>query len=240
VSEARPGGVSPLLAGIRTLLVIALAAGIADAEPARLSLSTESDRIAWTRPGFRLGLGLTYGELVGIGGAPSGTATGATLRAGVRLDERWSLATSFEYALMSSDGGLAGLRFAGTIDPTWHVTRSFSLAVGFGFGGIVESSPSRMDASPLPAQLETSYTFPDTRTPIAKCNGVGAAGVARAEYAHVLGPRMSANAALAVTGQWTGCVDDTGRVEPDTGQAIVRRQWWPHAGIALQLGVTWR
>jgi hypothetical protein len=97
-----------------------------------------------------------------------------------------------------------------------------------------------MDASPLPAQLETSYTFPDTRTPIAKCNGVGAAGVARAEYAHVLGPRMSANAALAVTGQWTGCVDDTGRVEPDTGQAIVRRQWWPHAGIALQLGVTWR
>ena len=31
-------------------------------------------------------------------------------------------------------------------------------------------------------------------------------------------------------GQWTGCVDDTGRVEPDTGQAIVRRQWWPHVG----------
>ena len=41
-------------------------------------------------------------------------------------------------------------------------------------------------------------------------------------------------------GQWTGCVADTGRVEPDTGLAIVRRQWWPHAGLTVAWGIMWR
>ena len=63
----------------------------------RLSLPTEADRVAWRRPGFRLGLGFAYGELAGLGGAPSGRLIGAKLRAGLRLDEGWSLAASFEY-----------------------------------------------------------------------------------------------------------------------------------------------
>ena len=210
-----------------------------DGEP-RLSLPTEADRVAWQRPGFRLGLAFVYGDLVGLGGAPSGRLLGAKLRAGLRLDPSWSLLTSFEYSLASRKGGLGGLRFAGTLDPTWHVTRSLSVALGFGFGGIVESSADRMDASPLPGELETSYTFPDARTPMAACSGVGAAGLARVEWAYVLGPRASGTIALEGIGQWTGCIDDTGRVEPDTGRAIVRRQWWPHAGATLAVGVTWR
>jgi hypothetical protein len=210
-----------------------------DGEP-RLSLPTEADRVAWRRPGFRLGLAFAYGELAGLGGAPSGRLLGGKLRAGLRLDDAWSIATSFEYTLASRAGGLSGLRFAGTLDPTWHVTPSVSVALGFGFGGIVEGTPGRMDASPLPGELETSYTFPDARTPMRACSGVGAAGLARVEYAYVLGPRASATIALEAIGQWTGCVDDTGRVEPDTGQAIVRRQWWPHAGATLALGVAWR
>ena len=42
------------------------------------------------------------------------------------------------------------------------------------------------------------------------------------------------------TGQWTGCVHDTNRFEPDTGKAIVRRQFWPHAGATLTAGISWR
>ena len=56
----------------------------------------------------------------------------------------------------------------------------------------------------------------------------------------MLGPRATTGFALEAIGQWTGCVDDTGLVEPDTGQAIVRRQWWPHVGVVGGWGVTWR
>lgn len=210
-----------------------------EGEP-RLSLPTQADRLAWQNSGFRLGLGLVYGRLVGLRGAPSGRLIGPTIRAGLRLDESWSILASFQYASASKSGGLSGLRFAGTIDPTWHVTPSLSIAVGFGFGGIVEGRTGRMDADPLPSTIDTSYTFPDARTPIASCSGVGAAGLVRIEWGYVLGPRAQTGVALEVVGQWTGCIDDTNRVEPDTGTAIVRRQWWPHTGVTLGWGITWR
>ena len=210
-----------------------------DGEP-RLSLPTQADRTAWQTSGFRLGLGLVYGRLVGLRGAPSGRLLGPTVRVGLRLDESWSLLASFQYAAASQSGGLSGLRFAGTLDPTWHITPSVSVAVGFGFGGIVEGRTGRMDADPLPSTIDTSYTFPDARTPVASCSGVGVAGLARVEWAYVLGPRTQTSVSLEVVGQWTGCVDDTNRIEPDTGTAIVRRQWWPHAGVTLGWGVAWR
>ena len=210
-----------------------------DGEP-RLSLPTQADRDAWRNSGFRLGLGLVYGRLVGLRGAPSGRLIGPTVRIGLRLDPSWSVLASFQYAAASQAGGLSGLRFAGTLDPTWHVTPSISLAVGLGFGGIVEGRTGRMDADPLPSTLDTSYTFPDARHPVASCSGVGVAGLARAEWAYVLGPRTQTSVALEVVGQWTGCVDDTRRVEPDTGTAIVRRQWWPHTGATLAWGIAWR
>jgi hypothetical protein len=210
-----------------------------DGEP-RLSLPTAADRAAWQTSGFRLGLGLVYGRLVGLRGAPSGRLLGPTIRIGVRLDSSWSTFASFQYAAASKGGGLSGLRFAGTIDPTWHVTPSLSVALGFGFGGIVEGVTGRMDAEPLPSTLDTSYTFPDARPPIASCSGVGAAGLARVEWTYVLGPRSQTGIAVEAVGQWTGCVDDTNRVEPDTGTAIVRRQWWPHTGATVAWGITWR
>jgi hypothetical protein len=206
----------------------------------RLSLPTQADRDAWQTSGFRLGLGLIYGQLIGLRGAPSGRLIGPTIRIGMRLDDSWSIVTSFQYAVASQRGGLSGLRFAGTIDPTWHITRSLSVAVGFGFGGIVEGNTGRMDPDPLPSTLDTSYTFPSARTPVASCSGVGAAGLARLEWAYVLGSRTQTSLALEVVGQWTGCVDDTNRVEPDTGTAIVRRQWWPHTGATLSWGIAWR
>jgi hypothetical protein len=210
-----------------------------DGEP-RLSLPTQADRTAWQTSGFRLGLGLVYGRLVGLRGAPSGRLLGPTVRVGLRLDPSWSILASFQYAAASQSGGLSGLRFAGTIDPTWHITPSISVAVGMGFGGIVEGRTGRMDADPLPSTIDTSYTFPDARTPVASCSGVGVAGLARVEWAFVLGPRAQTSVSLEVVGQWTGCVDDTNRIEPDTGTAIVRRQWWPHTGATLGWGIAWR
>jgi hypothetical protein len=209
-------------------------------EPPKLSLPTESDRVAWTKPGFRLGLGLEYGRFDGLRGAPSGRLIGAVLHAGLRLDEDWSLMTTFIYASASQSGGLKGLRFAGTIDPTWHVTRSFSLAFGFGFGGIVEGSTGRKDAEPLGNEINTSYTFGSSMNPVTSCSGVGVAGLLRAAYTWVLGPRASTSLELEVIGQYTACVDKTGRVDDDTAQAIVRTQYWPHAGATLGWGVSWR
>jgi hypothetical protein len=216
--------------------------GADDAKPvARESLSTESASAAWQRSGFRLGLAAGYGQLVGLRGAPSGRSIAAKLRLGLRLDRQWSILASFEYARASRSGGLSGLRFGGTIDPTWHLTPSLSVALGFGFGGIVEGrSTGRTDAEPLATDLETSYTFPDARTPIARCSGVGPAGLARVEWGRVLGARSQLVVAAEAIGQWTGCVDATNRLEPDTGRPIVRRQWWAHTGAMLSLGVTWR
>ena len=210
-----------------------------EGEP-RLSLPTESDRDAWQRAGFRLSLGAVYGRLAGLEGAPSGRLLGATVRLGLRLDASWSVLASFQYAGASAPGGLSGLRFAGTIDPTWHATRHLSLALGLGFGGIVEGTTGRPDVDPLPGTIETSYTFPNASTPLPSCSGVGAAALARAEWAIVLGPRSATSLGVEAVGQWTGCVQDTGRVEPDTGQAIVRRQYWPHVGAVGTWSFTWR
>ena len=212
-----------------------------EGEP-RLSLPTEADRDAWLRSGFRFGLGLSTGRLRGLDGAPSGRLTGFLVRLGLRLDADWSVLASFQYdvASPSGAGGLSGLRFAGTIDPTWHATRHLALAVGLGFGGMVETNTGRADVSPLPSTLNSSYTFPGASPPLPSCSGVGVAGLLRAEWSFVLGPRSSTSLGVEARGQRTGCVADTGRVEDDSGQAIVRRQWWPHLGASAVWGITWR
>ncbi len=206
----------------------------------KLSLPTEADRVAWQQAGFRLGLGLVYGRMVGLRGTPSGRLLGPELHAGLRLDRDWSIYASFQYAAATASGGLSGLRFAGTVDPTWHVTQSFALAIGFGFGGIVEGRTGRADAMPTAGAITTSYTFPGSTTPLPSCSGVGAVGLARATYAYVLGPRSETNVELEVFGQYTACVDRSGRLDDDTAQPIVREQYWPHTGATLSWGITWR
>lgn len=231
---------------MRSLILVAVLATAAHAQPktdedppAKLSLPTEEDRLAWQRPGFRLGLGVVYGYFSGVAGAPSGRLLGAQVHAGLRLDADWSIATTFQYASASGRGdGLSGLRFAGTLDPTWHVTPSLALAIGIGFGGVVEGRTQRHD--PMAPDPNTSYTFPDSSTPLASCSGVGVAGLFRADYAWVIGPRAATSLSLEVMAQSTGCVERTGTVEPDTAQQIERRQFWEHVGATLAWGITWR
>ena len=208
-----------------------------DGEP-RLSLPTEADRAVWKKPGFRFGLGLLYSRFFGIQGPPNGQFIGPTIRLGLRLDDRWSLMGSLQY-LFARSGPMAGVRYAGTIEPTWHATERLSLAVGIGFGGLVISS-NRPDPAPLASSLDTSYTFPNARTPLPNCEGVGVTGLLRADYMIVIGPRAATGFALETDAQWTGCVDDSGTVEPDTATPIVRRQWWGHVGGSLAWVILWR
>jgi hypothetical protein len=225
---------------MRVAALVTLLAGVAHAD--ETSLALEDAAHAWQRPGFRITLAMPYGEMLGLRGAPSGDLIGGAIRAGLRLDEDWSALVTFQYELARTrdPAALGGFRFSGTIDPTWHVDDNLALSVGLGFGGIIESDRDRPDPEPTGNTLETSYTFPDARMPIASCTGVGVAALARAEWSYVLTARTAASVAFEVFGQWTGCVDEVGRVEPDTGAAIVRRQWWAHTGGTLSIGVTFR
>jgi hypothetical protein len=241
---ARLGGLL-VVGAIAALLVPVPARAAAKADedgPPRFSLPTESDRAAWTRPGFRLGLGLSYGAFVGFDGAPNGQLVGPLVRIGVRLDGNWSLQATVQYLYAAQAGAtrLSGLRYAETLEPTWHATPRLSVALGLGFGGLVERSTQRPNPDPQPGTLESSYTFPNAHHPLPSCSGVGVVGLLRGEYLIVMGPRSSMGVAAELAGQWTGCVADTGLVEPDTAHAIVRRQWWPHLGFSLAWVVAWR
>lgn len=207
--------------------------------PFQLSLPTMADKDAWRSAGFRLHLGYGYGQMIGLDGTGDATTHIILVRAGVRLDEDWSLLITLAYAIASE--GVSGLRFSGTIDPTWHLGDHFYLAMGAGPAGIVEAGEMRPDADPnLNNELVASYTYSDTTPLIAGCSGMGVAALLRAGATLVIGPLASTELSLQLDGQWIGCEQDSGRVEPDTAQAIVRRQWWPHLGANLAWTVAWR
>ena len=121
------------------------------------------------------------------------------------------------------------------------VNDHWNLAVGVGFGGLVEAGTSRPDPdAQLSSQLVSSYSHPNARTPVRSCSGLGVAAVARVEWLTVLGPLSTTGFALEGTGQWTRCVSGTNNVEPDTAQAITIRQWWPTVLGTLSWMVGWR
>jgi hypothetical protein len=207
----------------------------------RLSLPTESDREAWQKPGLRVFLGGSWQQFSGLYGAPSGNGFGAVMRIGARLDRDWSLLASFHYGGVSATKGLAGLRYAGTIDPTWHITPNFDLAVGMGVGGIVEGRGDRPEADlDELASLATSRTWASARTPFGVCQGAGLAGLVRGGWMTVLGPLSSLGISVELAGQWTACQQTTTRAEADTARPIVRRQWWAHSGAIAGLVFAWR
>lgn len=213
-------------------------AGASGDGPVRLSLATEADREAWLHSGFRLGLGLTYGTLHGQGAVPDFTTLGVTIRPGIRLDPQWSIYLSLQYATLA--GGAA--RFASAIEPTWHITPHLAAGVGLGYAGI--AGYQRIDGGlPLQPTVDTlgqSYTFPDAKTPVPKCTGVGLAALARLELGYVLGPRTRTHIAAEALAQWTGCEDTSSTVDEFSGKQLVRRQWWAHTGASVSWGIEWR
>lgn len=210
-----------------------------DLLPFKLSLPTIADAMAWQTPGFRLQLGYGYGLARGLSGAPDMDLHIIIMRAGARLDRDWSLLASFQYAV--AGGQVLGMRYSGTLDPTWHFHGGFELAVGAGFAGIVDGGSGRPE--PDAAQrdgLVASYTLPDNTRLLPSCSGVGTLALARVGWTGVIGPLAATTFSLQADGQWTGCTEELGRVEPDTARPIVRRQWWAHQGLALTWTVAWR
>ncbi len=209
--------------------------------PFKLSLPTEEDEAAWLTPGFRLQFGLGYGFLHGLGGAPSWTLVPFQVRIGTRLDNDWSVFGNFQFSALRANNASTGLRFAGTIDPTWHITDHLDVALGLGFGGLVESSSTRVEPNADQRNtLVAPYTFPDASTPLTACSGIGVASHARAAYLWALGPLSTSGVAMQIDGQWTACVDTIGAIEPDTARPITRRQWWGDMGGSFLWVVGWR
>jgi hypothetical protein len=207
----------------------------------RLSLPTEEDRAAWRRSGFRLALGVLYGQLQGAGEVPDLTLKGVVIRPGIRIDPEWSVYLPLQYASTSKSGG----RFAAAVEPTWHITPSFAVGFGLGYAGLIGISP--YDPT-LPAQgpetalgqIDQPYTFPDAKKPIQGCDGVGVTALARAELGYVLGPRSRTHVALEALGQRTGCEENGGGRDAFTGANNKFRQWWGHTGVTLSWGIEWR
>jgi hypothetical protein len=214
-----------------------------DDPPLRLSLPTQADRDAWRTAGFRVESGLLYGGVSGLGGAPDGVGWGFFTRVGARLDADWSLLLAFRYGAVSGAVGqdLLGLRYAVTAQPVLHLGERWSVAMGLGVAGFVEGGSGRPEPDGATRDaLVAPYTVPGDSAALPSCNGAGAVAQLRLAWTFVLGP-MSATALEAmVDGQRSLCVDDTGRVEPDTATAIVRRQWWTHVGWSFGWSFQWR
>jgi hypothetical protein len=208
----------------------------------RLSLPTEEDRAAWRRSGFRLAIGIVYGDLRGARQIPDLTLKGVAIRPGIRIDPQWSIYLPLQYATTSRRGG----RFAAAVEPTWHITPGIALGFGVGYAGLIGVSP--YDAfGPIDGPENTfdvqgqSFTFPEGVKPVAGCDGVGVTALARLEAGYVLGPRTRTHLALELLAQRTGCEESSfGGRDSFTGAEYMFRQWWVHRGMSLSWGIEWR
>jgi len=216
--------------------------------PFRLSLPTIADVEAWAKKGFRLQLGYSMGEIWGLDGAPSGSYHGANVRAGARLDADWAIMIGLSYNAVAdaigepqSTGNLLGLRFLGTVQPELYLTERWTVAIGAGFGGIVEGFGVREDKrADLSGSIVAPYTHPDNTALLPRCEGVGGSALLRSSYFFVLGPLSSIGLTAQVDATWTACEQKLGRTEPDTARPIFRRQYWAHVGAHAGLMVGWR
>ncbi|HZJ66519.1 MAG TPA: hypothetical protein VFD36_23590 [Kofleriaceae bacterium] len=207
----------------------------------RLSLPTEEDRAAWRRSGFRLALGIVYGELHGARQIPDLTLKGVAIRPGIRIDPEWSIYLPLQYATTS----LGGARFAAAVEPTWHIAPSIALGLGVGYAGLIGVSTYNPFAPPSGPELDVdiqgqSYTFPEGVKPVRSCDGVGITAAARLEAGYVLGPRSRTHVALEALAQRTGCEEGGGGSNAFTGTDNMFRQWWVHRGMSLSWSIEWR
>ena len=231
VRAAFPPAAAPLPAG-----------GDDEGEP-KLSLPTEADRDAWLRERLSAwGSASSTANLVGLEGAPSGRLRWrdrcASACASMPTGRCWRRSST---RCASSPGGLDGLRFAGTIDPDLardapSVARGRLRLRRHRRG---EHRPARRDAAAEHAQ----HVVHASRARARRCRAAAASAspaLARAEWTVVLGPRAATSFASRRWASGPAASPTPGNVEADTGQAIVRRQWWPHAGATVGWGITWR
>lgn len=208
------------------------------AEPeVKTSLRTETDEEAWGSSGFRVGLGYSFEGLIGPGDVPSGPTHSALVRLGIRLDPDWSLFGTLRYGVLP--GTVPMLRFSGTLEPTIHLGDALAVGLGLGLGGIVH--PNTGARTPEPNDpLIAPLTLPEPTPLLGSCSGTGVIALARAEYTFRVGELFAMGPAVQADVQWTGCVQTLLRVDPDSGEPIVIKQFWRHIGAGVSWVFWWR
>lgn len=205
----------------------------------RRSLPTESDPAAWAGAGFRLSLGYAYGWVHGLGALPEARTHEVVIRAGARLDADWSVLGSLQYAF--ADDGFSALSYLVTLDPTWHLGAGFEAAIGIGFGGLAGLVGDELtEIADVDPDAPHSITLTDTTPPLGSCDGQGPAALVRVAWSLVLDDIWAVALHAEGHARWIGCEEASGRVDADTGEPIVTRQWWGMLGANLGLSFVWR
>lgn len=204
----------------------------------KTSLAVETDEEAWRRSGFRVSLGYMLDGLLGASDAlPDGAVHTAVLRVGARLDADWSLFATLRYGVRHNRP--LGLRYSGTVEPTLHLTDELSLALGVGVAGFVITDTGASSPEPETRVIAT-YTLPNADALVSSCLGAGVIALARLDYTLVSSDLYAYGPSVQLDSQWTGCVQQLGRADPDTGQPIQLRQFWQHFGASLGFSFWWR
>lgn len=205
---------------------------VVEVEEVRLSMPTEADADAWASEGLRIALGYGYNIVQGTAPAWSYNAHGFLLRPQVRIDERWALGASFQYAFGE------GITWAASFEPTFYPLRQLGISLGIGYSGLYLNRPSPFFLGE-PDEV-ASRTLTDGRS-LNQCEGSGVNGLARLEYLMVVGPHFATGPFAQANVQWTGCeISLSNNPDPETGKPVIGTQWWRQQGATLGWWLTWR
>ena len=192
----------------------------------------------WQDDGLRVDLGYFENTIYGLSGSPDGLIKGAHIGLGTRLDHQWSLAGTLRYGVGSE--GLSGLNFSGLLSTLFHW---YGLGIGLGIGviGVEERVSARADLHQrLASEIVASYTEANNQRLLSRCVGFGPMAAFTTLYripiTTVFGLKLGAQIDLARL----TCEQTTDRVEPDTAEAIVIRQYWDRWSWSFFGGLTWR
>lgn len=192
----------------------------------------------WATSGFRLSLSYLYGGREGIAVKPGGSIKGVYIGIGARLDADWSVDGGLSYALISGDQ--SGLAFSGQLGPALHWGWA-SLGFYVGVMGLNEQRQSRPENHPsLSTEVVASYTLPDTAAPLSACVGFGPMSGISLQVDYPLGETSAVHLGARASVYRLGCEQNTERVEPDTAEAIVLRQYWRGVDWGMMGGFSWR
>jgi hypothetical protein len=200
----------------------------------RLGLPTQSAVDAWRNPGLRVQLGYGYGIVRGVGPAFSFRSQTALLRPSVRLDRYWALGIGLLYGT-----GPNGLRWGGTLEPTFYPWRDLAVTVGAGYGGLLVSDPNASSGTlqGTPVTVSRDLVAGERLT---SCEGAALTALARVEYLFVVGPLFATGPFAQANGQWTHCQNTLGDTDPETGRPIVLTQWWTQRSATFGWWLAWR
>ncbi len=192
----------------------------------------------WKSPGLRVDLAYVESYVTGLKGSPSGLIQGVHIGVGARLDPQWSLAGSLRYGVGSEE--LNGLNFSGLLSSVFH-WHGLGLGLGVGAVGVDERRNARTDSYPsLSNDIVASYTLSKASPPISRCSGFGPLVALNALYRLPISQVFGLKLGIQLDRSRIACEQDTDRVEADTAQGIVIKQYWDRWSWSWYGALSWR